>query len=272
MRDLTALDGEVVLKPEAERATPATLHEYIGLFLQRDPDASHGIEGTLSLLTGSAPWFARRGGRRRKPKIDLGRRVLYGFLARAGWRREEALGGKVEEVADAVKDVDQALDEVPALTWRRLDLAHGVVYLDREKTGRPRPVPIDPDIVRALEIWRTLSPARGDDDFVFVDRTGKLIDRHEAAEAFRADLLTAGIDRVELHDTSSPLRRPVRLHDLRASMVTIGLAKGRPEEWIRRRTGHTSSALERYRRVSATCESSRWGTGSLSTRRSPSWP
>src|SRR5580704_14637616 len=25
------------------------------------------------------------------PKIDLGRRVLYGFLARAGWRREEAL-------------------------------------------------------------------------------------------------------------------------------------------------------------------------------------
>src|ERR1700733_13856569 len=49
---------------------------------------------------------------------DLGRRVLYGFLARAGWRREEALGGKVEEVEDAVADVDQALDEVPALTWR----------------------------------------------------------------------------------------------------------------------------------------------------------
>jgi hypothetical protein len=35
-------------------------------------------------------------------------------------------------------------------------------------------------------------------------------------------------------------------YDLRASMVTIGLANGRSEEWIRRRTGHTSSALERY--------------------------
>ena len=50
--------------------------------------------------------------------------------------------------------------------------------------------------------------------------TARAIDRHDAAEAFRADLLTAGIDRVELHDTSSPFRRPVRLHDLRASMVT----------------------------------------------------
>jgi hypothetical protein len=35
-------------------------------------------------------------------------------------------------------------------------------------------------------------------------------------------------------------------------MVTIGLANGRTEDHIRRRTGHTSSALERYRRVAAT--------------------
>jgi hypothetical protein len=82
--------------------------------------------------------------------------------------------------------------------------------------------------------------------------TGAAVDRHEAAELLRADLLAAKVDRPELHDTSSPLRRPVRLHDLRASMVTIGLANGRSEEWIRRRTGHTSSALERYRRVANT--------------------
>jgi hypothetical protein len=35
-------------------------------------------------------------------------------------------------------------------------------------------------------------------------------------------------------------------------MVTIALANGRPEEWVRRRTGHTSSALERYCRVAST--------------------
>jgi integrase len=185
-------------------------------------------------------------------KVDLGRRVLYGFLARAGWRREEALGGKVEEVEDAVEDGERKLEEVPPLTWRRLDLRHSVVHLDREKTGRPRPVPIDPDLVRGLKAWRTLSPKAGDDNFVFVDMTGALIDRHEAAELLRKDLLAAKQDRAELHDTTSPMRRQVRLHDLRASMVTIGLANGRSEEWIRRRTGHTSSALERYRRVAGT--------------------
>jgi|CZKU01.1.fsa_nt_gi hypothetical protein len=31
-----------------------------------------------------------------KPKVDLGHRVLFGFLDRQGWRREEALGGRVE--------------------------------------------------------------------------------------------------------------------------------------------------------------------------------
>jgi integrase len=186
------------------------------------------------------------------PLVDLGRRVLYGFLSRAGWRREEALGGRVEEVEDAVVDVDQRLEEVPALTWQRLDLRHGVVHLDREKTGRPRPVPIDADLVRALDAWRTLTPKPDDDDVVFVDMTGAAIDRYEAATLLRADLLAAKVDRPELHDATSPLRRPVRLHDLRASMVTIGLANGRTEEWIRRRTGHTSSALERYRRVAST--------------------
>ncbi len=34
-------------------------------------------------------------------------------------------------------------------TWRRFDMRHGIVHMDREKTGSPHPVPIDPDIVRA---------------------------------------------------------------------------------------------------------------------------
>jgi integrase len=189
-----------------------------------------------------------------KPKVDLGHRVLYGFLDRAGWRREEALGGEVEEVDDAVEDDEQILDDVPALTWAKLDLVHCIVHLDREKTGRPRPVPIDPDIARALAAWRKLSPCRGDDDFVFVDMSGKLIDRREAAGMFRDDLLAASQARAELHDPETRFRRPVRLHDLRASMVSIALANGRPEEQIRRRTGHTSSALERYRRVAGTLQ------------------
>jgi hypothetical protein len=115
------------------------------------------------------------------PRVDLGRRVLYGFLDRAGWRREEALGGKVEEVEGTVEDDEQALGDVPALTWRRVDVEHGVVHLDREKTGRPRPVPLDPDLVRALGAWRTVTPRPKDDDLVFVDMTGTRIDRYDAA-------------------------------------------------------------------------------------------
>ncbi len=34
--------------------------------------------------------------------------------------------------------------------------------------------------------------------------------------------------------------------------VTIGLANDRTEEWVRWRTGHKSSALDRYRRVAKT--------------------
>ena len=162
------------------------------------------------------------------------------------------MGGKVEKVDDALPDPDQALDEVPPLTWRRLDLRHGVVFLDREKTGRARPVPIDPDLVRALAAWRSLNPKAKPDDLVFVDASGAPIDRDDSADMLRADLLTAKQDRHELHDTKSAVRSAVRLHDLRASMVTIGLANDRTEEWIRRRTGHTSNALERYRRVAGT--------------------
>jgi hypothetical protein len=50
------------------------------------------------------------------------------------------------------------------------------------------------------------------------------------------------------------VRQPLRLHDLRASFVTIAFANGRDERWIRDRTGHRSGALERYRRVARTVE------------------
>jgi len=87
---------------------------------------------------------------------------------------------------------------------------------------------------------------------VFVEMTGAAIDRHEAADLFRQALLAAKVDRAELHNAPSRMRRPVRLHDLRASMVTVALANGRTEEEVRRRTGHTSSALDKYRRVAGT--------------------
>ena len=154
--------------------------------------------------------------------VPLGRRVLYGVLAREGLRCSEALG----------------------LKWGALDLDRGVVRLDANKTDDPRAWALTPGVPEALAQWRELS---GSGALVFlVDNAGRL------AESFRADLARAGIDRAELFDRT-PARVPIRVHDLRATFVTLSLAAGRSETWVSDRTGHRSSVMiNTYRRAART--------------------
>lgn len=189
--------------------------------------------------------------------IDLGHRILYGFLARMGWRKEEALGGTLDEVDDAVKGGAE-LEAIPPATWSRFDLRRGVVNIDRDKTGEPRPIPLDPGVCRTLKAWREMHPNAKPTDPVFVDMSGKPIATAGLAETFREAhlrpaLQAADMDRLELYERSA-VRQPLRLHDLRASFVTIAFANRRDERWVRDRTGHRSGALERYRRVARTVE------------------
>jgi hypothetical protein len=51
---------------------------------------------------------------------------------------------------------------------------------------------------------------------------------------------------------SAPHRATPCVRRHRTSTLPPRPLDGRPEEWVRRRTGHTSSAFERYRRVAAT--------------------
>jgi hypothetical protein len=82
------------------------------------------------------------------------------------------------------------------------------------------------------------------------------------AEHLRADLKAAGVTRSELFERSA-VRRPVRVHDLRATFVTISLANGKSETWVADRTGHRSSEMiNRYRRQARTW--SELGLGELS--------
>jgi len=75
---------------------------------------------------------------------------------------------------------------------------------------------------------------------------------HQLAEQLRADLKRAGVKRAELFEKTET-RRPIRLHDLRASFVTVSLANGKTEAWVSDRTGHRSSEmLNRYRRAART--------------------
>lgn len=161
------------------------------------------------------------------PDVPLLDRMFFGFLAREGMRVGEALG----------------------LDWRDVDLKLGSVRLDANKSDDPRAWALGPDVRVALERWHALhgSPARG---AVFMGLDGRsLRTADHLAARFRAALSTAGVKRPELTERSRS-RSPIRVHDLRATFVTLALASGRTETWVADRTGHRSSEMiNRYRRT-----------------------
>ena len=154
--------------------------------------------------------------------VPLEHRVLYGLLAREGLRKGEAL----------------------ALRWRDLDLQRGMLRLDINKTDDPRAWALGADVVAALKAWRVLHPTR---EAVFL-----LTQRDRIAGALRRHLGLAGIDRPELFENSKTRLR-LRVHDFRATFVTVNLAHGKTETWIADRTGHRSSVMiNTYRRQART--------------------
>ncbi len=164
--------------------------------------------------------------------VPLVRRVLYGFLAREGLRGGEAL----------------------ALRWEDLDLVRGVIKLDENKTDDPRAWALTPGVSAALAHFR---PDGADDgELVF-----NVLNGGRMADTFRAELAVAGITRAELFQRTDA-RQPIRLHDLRATFVTLSLAAGRSESWVADRTGHRSSVMiNGYRRAARTA--AELGLGSL---------
>ncbi len=155
-------------------------------------------------------------------EVPLGYRMLYGFLDREGMRSDEAA----------------------VLEWTDFNLEHGAIRLDHNKTNDPRAWALEPGTTRAIRAWRAYRRASGE--------TGPLVfpvSFEHAAARFRKHVKAAGIDRPELFAQNSARLR-LRLHDTRATFVTIGLANGRTETWIADRTGHKSSTMiNRYRRA-----------------------
>ena len=162
--------------------------------------------------------------------VPLIRRLFFGVLAREGLRREE----------------------LASLRWRDLNLAKGHIALDRNKTDDPRSWALDPAVARALAAWRERYRADADEgDDVFGEKGCSLYVNKMAAE-LRGDLQTAGVERETLYERSD-VRRPIRVHDLRATFVTVSLANGKTETWVSDRTGHRSSEMvNRYRRAART--------------------
>ena len=164
--------------------------------------------------------------------MPLDRRLLYGFLAREGLRFGEAV----------------------ALQWGDVDLERGALKLDQTKTEDARAWSLTPGVPEALAAFKP-------DDAQPTDRVFFGLDGEHCADIFRADLKAAGIARAELFERSKT-RLPVRVHDLRATCVTLSLANGKTESWVADRTGHRSSVmLNRYRRAARTAAG--LGLGSL---------
>jgi len=163
--------------------------------------------------------------------VKLCYRVLYGFLDREGMRAGEAA----------------------ALDWGSLDLGRGAVKLDENKTDDPRAWALCADTRRALQAWRKMREAIApelvaDDAPVFVQENGARVNVDRGAERFRSHLKAAKVDRPELFERTAT-RRPIRIHDTRATFITVSLATDRSDTWVKDRTGHRSSQMvENYRR------------------------
>ncbi len=173
--------------------------------------------------------------------VDVETRLLFGVLAREGMRKEEAA---TLEWSDARGP--------NARGW--VDLERGWVYLDQHKTHEamgPKDWPLDPGVVAALARWRKGGPKSR---YVFPSPTdsGRPLDVEHLADALREAVCAVGLDKAHPELLENTARRKnLVAHDLRAVFVTLALAQGRGEGWITRRTGHTSSAFNRYRRAAA---------------------
>lgn len=158
--------------------------------------------------------------------IELGRRMLYGFTAREGWRKSDSF-----------------------VTWGAFDLERGIISSGVTKTGEVREWELFPGTREALVAYRKGLGDPPSSALVFPPVSGT-----EEAQLFRDNLWLAGVRRPQLHD-KSPGRMPIRFHDLRASFITIALACGRTEAWITDRTGHTTSqqmyGYKRHARLAA---------------------
>lgn len=158
----------------------------------------------------------------RRSSIPVDDRLMYGVLAREGFRVSEAA----------------------RLVWGDIDLEREVITLDENKTDQPRAWKLGEDVAAALRAYRG--------DAEHTDLVFPMFVVNGAAERFRAHLWEAEVRRPQIH-AKTDKRRPIRIHDLRATFITMAFAVGRTEAWVMARTGHkTSQMLQRYHRRAQT--------------------
>jgi len=154
--------------------------------------------------------------------ISLHDRLWWGMLFREGTRSQELL----------------------ALKWSALSNS-GILTVWHSKTGEFSKWRLEPGTVRALQLYRKLCGNPGPDEPIF-----RPTRRTHLAGMLRADLEIAGIRerRPELW-IDDDKHKQICAHEGRALFVTISLAGGKSDEYIRQRTMHRTNRMqEKYKR------------------------
>jgi integrase len=156
--------------------------------------------------------------------------ALWMLAASTGMRRGEMLG---------LRWVDVDLDRGRVAVRQTLVIAGRQVVISEPKTSRSRrSIALDPRSVAALRSWRAAQAAERlawgagwtDSGLVFTREDGMPIHPEWLSDAFEWRIKAAGLPRI-------------RLHDLRHTHASLGLAAGVPIKVMSERLGHTSSSF-----------------------------
>lgn len=167
--------------------------------------------------------------------VPLALRLFFGVLGREGMR----------------------LSELWDSQWWQWNLVEGTFTTSRTKTGDPRMWAVRPDVAIAMAEWKR---RRSELARPFAELDELVGDRTKIAGLFRTSLKRAGVDRSELFSETEHTGQ-LRAHDCRAFFVTVSIAEGRSETWIRDRTAHKSTTMiDRYRRQARQFEELKLGS------------
>lgn len=119
------------------------------------------------------------------------------------------------------------LGEALKLTWRSVDLAHGVVTIPQSKTGREKTLPLSTEARRLLTVQGRGLP----DALVFPRPSGGVWDHAKLWKTFKLALSLAGG------------RRELRIHDLRHTAGSWLAQEGFSEAVISEVLGHARSGV-----------------------------
>jgi len=163
-------------------------------------------------------------------EIPLARRRLWAFLVLTATRPSEAR----------------------AIEWTDIDSAHRVVRINKQddqttrdrgvvatKGRKTRDTTLEETMVPMLEAMKAEAKGKGRVFPTMPAATGD----YGVCAWFRRDLLTAGVDRHELHHPTKT-SMAIRAHDLRASGITWRLARGDNPMVVRQETGHADAEVQ----------------------------